>query len=166
MAKGSGMMDLFEHIVLAGGIGLVGAMMCVFIFHEVLGHVWIALLKLEGRPRLQIFITMLACFFSHTLCIWLFAGIYYMMENWLHLGALHGVHAQSLIGYAHFSSATYSSLGFGDLYPTGPLQMIASIEVILGLMLIGWSVAFTYLVTDKYLVHKRNRHQSQKKDSV
>jgi hypothetical protein len=157
------MIELFEHIVLAGGIGLLTALLCVFVFHEVLAHVWLALLPLEGRMRLQICITMVACLLSHTICIWLFAAVYFVMENWLHLGALHGVHNYSLISYAHFSSATYSSLGFGDLYPTGPLQMIASIEVILGLMLIGWSVAFTYLVMDKYLVHKRTHHEARKK---
>lgn len=157
------MEELFQHIVLAGGLGLLVAMLCVFVFHEVLAHVWLVLLRLEGRPRTQIFITMLASLLAHTICIWLFAGMYYLMENVLHLGALQGVHDHAIISYAHFSSATYSSLGFGDLYPVGPLQMIASMEVIVGLMLIGWSVAFTYLVMDKYLVHKRTRHEQRGK---
>jgi len=157
-------MELVEHVVVSGGIGLMAAMLCVFIFYEVLAHVWLALLHLEGRPRTQIFLTMSATLLSHTLCIWLFAVVYFVMENYLHLGALSGQHNHTLISYVHFSSATYSSLGFGDLYPSGPLQMIASIEVILGLMLIGWSVAFTYLVMEKYLVHKRTRHEAKKKE--
>jgi hypothetical protein len=32
----------------------------------------------------------------------------------------------------------------------------------MGLILIGWTVTFTYLVTEKYLAHKRRKHSGHK----
>ncbi|MHB8622686.1 MAG: ion channel [Sulfuricaulis sp.] len=50
----------------------------------------------------------------------------------------------------HFSAETYTSIGFGDIYPLGTLRMIAGIEAPSGLLLIGWSASFTYLAMLKF----------------
>ena len=40
---------------------------------------------------------------------------------------------------------TYTSLGLGDIHPTGPMRLLVGLEALAGLMLIGWSSSFTYL---------------------
>ena len=52
--------------------------------------------------------------------------------------------------YFYFSAETYTSLGFGDLYPVGLLRLIAGIECLNGLVLIGWSTAFIYLAMRRF----------------
>ena len=52
--------------------------------------------------------------------------------------------------YVYFSAETYTTLGLGDIYPIGDLRLIASIESLNGLLLLGWSASFTYLQMEKY----------------
>ncbi|HZK14381.1 MAG TPA: potassium channel family protein, partial [Desulfobaccales bacterium] len=47
--------------------------------------------------------------------------------------------------YTYFSLANYTSLGYGDLVPSGPLRFMAGMEALTGLVLIGWTAAFMYL---------------------
>ena len=44
--------------------------------------------------------------------------------------------------YPYFSFACYTSLGIGDIVPVGGLRLLAGIEALNGLMLIGWSASF------------------------
>ena len=39
----------------------------------------------------------------------------------------------------------YTTVGFGDLVPAGPIRMISSTEALTGLSLITWTASFTYL---------------------
>lgn len=133
------------------------AALCVALFYEVMAHVWMLLPRYEGRPRIQIFITVFGIFLAHTLCIWLFGVSFYTMEHLLHLGKLIGSHNEDLVAYIYFTASTYTTVGFGDLYPSGALRMLSSVAALTGLLLIGWSVAFTYVMTDRYLVHKSAR---------
>jgi hypothetical protein len=59
-----------------------------------------------------------------------------------------------------FSAVTYTSLGLGDYYPTRNLWLIAGVEALNGLVLIGWSASFTYLAMETYWpLHRRRRHR-------
>ena len=139
---------------------------CVVFFYEVLAHIWLLLPRFEGRPRTQIILTVFSIFLAHTVCIWLFGVTYYVLDVYVDYGGVFGHHQSHFMDYIYFSGATYSSVGFCDIYPAGALRMITTLEVLMGLIMIGWSVTFTYLVTDKYLVHKRARHEAKRKESV
>ena len=84
------------------------------------------------------------------------------MSDHLGFGEISGTVGHGMMDYVYFSAVTYSSLGLGDVYPTGGLRMLCAVEAIMGLLLIGWTVTFTYLVTDKYLAHKRRKHTGNK----
>ena len=45
----------------------------------------------------------------------------------------------------YFSIETFTTQGVGDVYPVGPLRLVASLEPLAGLILIGWSGSFTFL---------------------
>jgi hypothetical protein len=148
-----------ENFLIASGISAALILVSCAIFYEVLAHVWVNLPRLEGRPRTQIIFTILATFFAHTVAVWIFGLTYYALDQYFHFGTLGGTITHELIEYVYFSAVSYSSLGLGDVYPTGGLQLLVGVEAILGLILIGWSVTFTYLVTEKYLFHRRNPHR-------
>lgn len=49
----------------------------------------------------------------------------------------------------HFSIASYTTLGFGDIIAEGPIRIIAGIEALNGLLLVAWSASFTYLAMER-----------------
>ena len=62
----------------------------------------------------------------------------------------HSTARYHFVDYLYFSTATYTSLGYGDIYPLGGLRLMAGIETITGLMMIAWSASFTYLTMEKF----------------
>jgi Ion channel len=100
--------------------------------------------KKRHRPRWVINIIVISQFFVHTISVWAYGILYWILANHSSLGALEGFHDDSFLEYIYFSASTYSSLGFGDVFPIGSFRLIAGVEVLNGLLLIGWSVTFTY----------------------
>ena len=50
----------------------------------------------------------------------------------------------------YFSAETCTSLGSGDLTPNGPVRLLAGVEALNGLLLIGWSASFTYISMGRF----------------
>jgi hypothetical protein len=137
---------------------------CVAVFYEIMAHVWLLLPRLEGRPRTQILFTVLASFIGHTIAVWAFGAAYFILARWFGFGMIMGNIEHHLLDYVYFSVVSYSSLGLGDVTPTGGLRLLVGVEAILGLILIGWTITFTYIVTEKYLMHRREKHGKGRKD--
>lgn len=146
------------NFLIASGISIGLVAFCVMVFYEILAHVWLLLPKLEGRPGIQIMFTMLAAFVGHTAAVWAFGMVYYYFASHLGFGSLDGRMEHQMLDYIYFSVICYSSLGLSDIYPVGGLQMLVGIESILGLILTGWTVTFTYIVTERYIAHREERH--------
>ena len=56
----------------------------------------------------------------------------------------------------YYSFVTYTTLGFGDLIPTGPLRFLTGIESLTGLVLITWTASCIYLQMET-LYHKNSQ---------
>ena len=65
------------------------------------------------------------------------------------VGTLAGTPGSDLIYFFYFSMETFTTLGFGDIYPTGALRLLASVESLNGIILIAWSGTFTYLAVQQ-----------------
>ncbi len=50
----------------------------------------------------------------------------------------------------YFSLTTYSSLGYGDVIPTGAIKLLAGTEALAGLLLIGWTAAYLYMTMERF----------------
>lgn len=146
------------NFLIASGISVGLIVFCVAVFYEIMAHVWLLLPRLENRPRTQILFTVMASFVGHTIAVWAFGLTYYALDQWFHFGTLGGNISHELLEYIYFSSVSYSSLGLGDVYPTEGLQLLVGVEAILGLILIGWTITFTYIVTERYLAHRKEKH--------
>lgn len=70
-------------------------------------------------------------FIVHALEIWLYAALY------LELGAL-----QHLREAVYFSTQTYAAIGFGNDSLNPHWRLLAAIEGVNGVILLGWSTAF------------------------
>ena len=138
--------------------------LCTAIFYEIVAHTWVILPRLKGK-RTQIIFTIFATFVAHTLEVWIFGIADYLADTQMHFGTLKGADNITFLQYIYFSGVTYSSLGFGNIDAAGGLQLFTVVESVLGLTFIGWSVAFTYLVMQEYLIHRSGKnHPLIKKD--
>lgn len=89
-------------------------------------------------------------FLAHLLQICLYALAYYLMNEHLRLGTLAGRLGEGAMDYFYFSIISYTSLGFGDVYPLGPMRIVGGIESLNGLVMIGWSTSYTYLAMQRF----------------
>jgi hypothetical protein len=85
-----------------------------------------------------------ALVFAHLIEISIYAALYWAGESW-GLGQLHGEFVGKADEYFYYSASTYTTVGFGDITPSGPIRMITSAEALAGLSLITWSASFTFL---------------------
>lgn len=138
-------------------IGLVLA--TIMIFYEALRVVWVLREKLAGRPRLLIHLMVLSVFAAHTACVWLYGICYWLLAEKMGMGGFHGQLDGHWMHYVYFSATTYSSLGFGDINPSGAMRLLSGVQVLNGLLLIGWSVTYTYFATEKYLNHIKREEE-------
>lgn len=123
---------------------------CVLIHYEVLRYTSALLGRLTIPPRPRILVVMLAVFVAHTIEVWMYAVAYYLLTDHLGVGSFGGTLEHHFTDYLYFSTSTYSSLGYGDVYPLGGLRLMAGIETVTGLVMIGWSASFTYLAMEKF----------------
>jgi hypothetical protein len=100
------------------------------------------LVWVEGRAK--VVLAMGAAFCSHVLQIALFTWAYWFFHDTA-MGSLRGPGSITFSSFLFFSAETYTSLGFSDLYPIGEMRLIAGIEALTGLLMIGWTTSFTYL---------------------
>lgn len=61
------------------------------------------------------------------------------------------------LDYVYFSAITYTTLGYGDLVPTGPIRFLTGTEALIGLMLITWSASITFLEMQRHWSARRER---------
>jgi hypothetical protein len=124
--------------------------------YEILGKAWNILPKMELAPRLRVMLICVPIFVAHIIGIWFYALAYFLVENYTSLGAIvghersYGITVESFFDCLYFSAATYTSLGLGDLIPTRHLRMLVCAEVLNGLVMIGWTISFTYLTMEKF----------------
>ncbi len=97
-----------------------------------------------AHARAKVLLALGAAFCSHIAHIAAFAAAYWLLDDSA-FGSLQGHLAHSAASFLYFSTETYTSLGFGDVYPVGAMRLTAGIEALTGLLMISWTASFTYL---------------------
>ncbi len=102
------------------------------------------------RHRSRILVAVFGILCVHVVEIWLFAFGYYFMSRHEMFGQLAGNFNGSLLDCSYFSFTSYTSLGFGDIHPLGPLRFLAGLEALTGLVLISWTASFLFIEMQKF----------------
>ena len=124
---------------LAYGIAAVLTGLCVVIHYAAMRRLYRSP-HLDQRP-VGVLYFVVAMLVVHVVEIWIFGMAYYLMS-----GTVFGsVSEASFVGCIYFSASAYTTLGLGDLFPTGPLRAITGTEGLAGLVLIAWTASFTFL---------------------
>jgi len=98
------------------------------------------------RRRRRVIVLILVILLTHAAEIWIFALGYTFLLQWDGFGSIAGqVPFQSVLDHVYFSGMVYTTVGFGDLIPAGPIRFMCGMEALTGLVMIGWSASFTFL---------------------
>ena len=134
-------------------MGLVCAALMVattLIHYEALRLITKLLPRLPLPPRARLIVAVLGAFAAHLLEIALYGLAAWSAMHLLALGSLGTGPEPGISMVLYFSAETYTSLGYGDVVPQGPLRMLAGVEALNGLVLIGWSASFLYVVMERF----------------
>ena len=135
----------------AGLICVALILVCTLIHYEALSAMKAYLDRTTVIPRrAKILVVILSAMGSHLLQILVFATAYNLLRDKFGLGSFGGNFQDSFSSFLYFSTETYTSLGFGDIFPLGTLRMLTGIEALIGLVMIGWTASFTYLEMAKF----------------
>ena len=150
--------DMLGHFITISLISAAIILMTWLSTYEILDKVWNILPRITVKPRLHVMLIGVPIFAAHIVGIWLYGMAYFMVENYTSLGRIvgqsriYGVNYESFLDCLYFSAATYTSLGLGDLVPTHDMRMLVGAEVLNGLVMIGWTISFTYLTMEKFWI--------------
>jgi hypothetical protein len=116
---------------------------------------WLArarrVLESPSAPRRVVLLLrlFLAIVMLHLIQIGLWAGVFW------------GAHELPNVETAlYFSLASYTTIGFGDVVVGPGWRVLAGIEGLTGILLIGWSTAFMFAVVHRMYEHWRQVHSA------
>ncbi len=104
----------------------------------------------DGVPRHKLLSVIFGALAAHVFEIGIYALGYWLADSGLHAGDFSGIHVLHAADYFYFSAEAYTSLGVGNLYPVGNLRLLAGMETLNGLLLIGWSTSYTFLAMTRF----------------
>ncbi len=116
------------------------------------GLVWLSrqLARMQTLRRRKVLYGVYAVLFLHVVEIWLFGVVIWALLEWPVFGSVAGIQQLALFDAIYLSAATFTTVGFGDLSPEGPIRFLAGTEALTGFVLITWSASFTYLEMEHF----------------
>ncbi|HEX3366422.1 ion channel [Phenylobacterium sp.] len=138
------------HQILGLGLALVISFLAVLIHYEALGGISVLTVRAPVSPRLKMLGVIFAVVIAHMVEAGVFAFAFWLGAAVMHLGRFVGDAPQNAFQYYYFALETYTTQSVGDLYPIGGLRVVASLEPLVGLILIGWSTSFSFVVMRRY----------------
>jgi hypothetical protein len=100
--------------------------------------------------RAKILMTIFAQLGLHIAEIWVFGLVAWLLAQFMGFGALQPAPRGGFLDFVYFSAITYTTVGFGDFVPSGPIRFLAGTEALTGFLLITWSASFTFLEMQRY----------------
>jgi len=134
--------------VAAGTLGAV--VISVLLHYEGLVLVSRTLARMGGLRRVKVLYGIISVITLHVAEIWVFGLTLWLLLSIPGAGAIAGLDQPALIDLVYLSANTFTTLGFGDLAPVGPIRFLAGTEALTGFVLIAWSASFTYLEMDRF----------------
>ena len=139
------------------GTTLVLLIATVVAHYELLRLLSSTLPSLSIRSRAKVMAVVFSTFVMHAVEIALYGAGFFLLARAAGVGGLGAVRPPSLLTCMYFSAETFTSLGFGDIIPTGPLRLLAGAEALNGLLLIGWSASYIFISMERFWTRENGR---------
>ena len=101
-----------------------------------------------GFRRSRVVVGAIGAIITHVIEVWIFTGGCLLVlrfdpdSSLLHLDNGGWDHLHDVI---YYSFVCYTSLGFGDIIPEGPIRFFTAFETLTGLVMIAWTASFMFL---------------------
>ena len=122
----------------------------IIIHYETLRLASLGATDLNVRPRTRLWLMLTAAMVSHVLHCALYAVGFILIEYVFATGTLEGPHTATFADEFYFAITSYTTLGIGDLFPTGEARLLSGICALNGLVMITWTASVTYLYMERY----------------
>jgi len=129
---------------------IVTSFLIVLIHYEALRLISAVSEQAPLTPRLKMLSVIVGVVAAHMFEAGVFAIGFWLGAEVLNFGHFVGHVPHDAFQYYYFALETYTTQSVGDLYPVGGLRVMASLEPLVGLILIGWSTSLTFILMRKY----------------
>lgn len=110
---------------------------------------WLERSNRRGRQRILLMI--LSLILVHVIEIWLFAfSAWSLIHGMEGAGEVMAPYSLGFLDYVYLSATTFTTLGYGDVFPSGPIRFLFGTEALTGFALITWSASLTFLEMQRY----------------
>jgi hypothetical protein len=120
------------------------------IHYEVLRLLTAGLPALRIQPRVQLVFVIIGAFGAHFIEILLYGAAYWLLATVFDIGSMGDPGPLPFTRCLYFSAETYTTLGYGDVLPHGDLRLLAGLEALNGMLLIGWTASYTFLSMERF----------------
>lgn len=132
--------------MIVAAIMAVSLVLATFLLHYAVLR-WLSggMARIPMTAGVRILAIVLVALMAHLIEVGVYAGAYALGSGALALGDFGGQAIAEPLDYFYFSIVSYTSLGLGDVFPSGHLRFITGVEALNGLLLIAWSGSFIYI---------------------
>ncbi len=132
------------HLLMMLVAGFV-TVLCIVFHYEAMSWASRKIPSIGLPPRMRIVVFVLVMISAHVVEVWFFALTFWLLEAWPQLGGLEGEFDEGAFDFVYYSATVFTTLGFGDMIPKGPVRILSGTEAVVGLGLITWSASVTFL---------------------
>jgi hypothetical protein len=135
-----------EHLIVS--VATMALVLLAMLMHYEASFFLRLLLKryksLSLRSRMITLTSGLFC--AHVAQIWLFGvGAWLLTGIGDTTGTIGGMVGADLLDFIYLSATSFTTVGFGDVYPVGHLRFLFGTESLVGFMLLTWSASLTFV---------------------
>lgn len=144
------MYDNWPINLLVVGVSMLAVAGAVWVHYEGLVRVAERLGRGRGAHRSRVLYGIFAVIALHVVEIWIFGLAYRLLASVPGTGVLQGADDLGLLDAVYLSAVTFTTVGFGDVVPVGPVRFLTGMEALVGFVLLTWSASFTYLEMERH----------------
>lgn len=124
--------------------------LAVWLHYEALERLNFWLPRWGVRPQPRVLLLIIGILLVHTVEIWIFGAGIFWMAQYPSMGWISGDADIRLLDAVYLSATTFTTVGYGDLAPHGPMRFTMGSEALTGSVLITWSASFTFLEMQRF----------------
>lgn len=138
------------HLIQVIIFSIILVLICVVMHYESL-HYWPKIESfLSKRPRGRILRLVLVLILLHSLEMIIFGIGYWSLQQPDSFTYLTGNVPLGLADCIYYAASVYTTVGFGDIVPHGPMRFLTGLEGLVGFLLITWSASYTFLEMQRF----------------
>ena len=130
---------------------LLAVALAILVHYEGLSFISSRLVgRREQHSRRKVLYVIFGVLGLHVVEIWILGISLWALLHYPGAGSAVGMPTVNLLDCIYLSAESFSTVGFGDIAPQGPIRFLAGTTSLTGFVLITWSASFTYLEMERF----------------